>query len=85
MKARRLTIRLFGPQAKAIGAPLVCVHVAADTVSCGALRQALADQHPALAQSVAISRLAVNCAFVPDDAVVCGSEEIALIGQVSGG
>ncbi len=81
----RLMIKLFGPQAKAIGAPAVCVHVAAERVSCGALRQAIADQHPALADSIAISRLAVNCAFVPDDAAVCGSEEIALIGQVSGG
>lgn len=85
MNPHRLKIKLFGPQAKAIGAPMVCVNVAADTVSCAALRQALANQHPMLAASLAISRFAVNCAFVPEDALVCESAEIALIGAVSGG
>lgn len=85
MNTHRLMIRLFGPQARAIGATMACVNVATDTISCAALRQALADQHPILATSLAISRFAVNCSFVPDDTVVCGSEEIALIGAVSGG
>ncbi len=85
MNPHRLKIKLFGPQATAIGAPVVCVNVATDAVSCAALRQALADQHPILATSLAISRFAVNCAFLPEDAVVCESAEIALIGAVSGG
>jgi molybdopterin converting factor small subunit len=78
-----LRVKLFGPEAKAAGTREVAVTPVAGT--CAALRQALAEKYPALSPLLANCRFAVNHEFVELDHTVKESDEIALIGMVSGG
>lgn len=78
-----LRIKLFGPEAAAAGTREAAVSPAAAT--CAAARQALAEKYPALAPLLPNCRFAVNHDFVELDAAVRESDEIALIGMVSGG
>ena len=79
-----ITVRLFGPEAEAVGCPQVTVGVGG-APTCRELREALADRHPALAPRLATCRFAVNHTFVGDEHPVAGDDEVALIGLVSGG
>src|SRR5512146_1540394 len=51
----------------------------------GALRQALAEAHPALGRVLARSRVAVDQEFAPDDAPLRDGAEVAIVPPVSGG
>lgn len=78
-----VTVLLFGPQAALAGVRQLRLDVPEGTVA--GVRAALAAACPALAASLASSRLAVNQEFAGDADLVSASDEIALIGMVSGG
>ncbi len=81
----RCKVLLFGPEAQDVGHRSVTLEVDEDVLTCGRLRQALADQVPQLADRLPSCRLAVNHAFAADDLEVKKGDEVALIGMVSGG
>jgi molybdopterin converting factor small subunit len=77
-------VLLFGGEAVA----LACDHVVVDLPdppTCGALRTALAESHPALRSALASGRLAVNHEFAATGQTIHPDDEIALIGLVGGG
>ena len=80
----KVHVKLFGPEARAAGAREIAVDIP-DGSTAGALRSAIADSCPALAASAPTIRIAVNCEFIDDDAPIGSDDEVALIGQVSGG
>lgn len=80
----RITVKLFGPQARLAGASELAVEVP-EPATCRAIVAQLRAAAPALAASLANSRLAVNHAFAADDEPVAANDEVALIGMVSGG
>ncbi|MBI1369200.1 MAG: molybdopterin converting factor, subunit 1 [Planctomycetes bacterium] len=79
-----VTIKVFGPEAQAVGAAEVRVDVA-DPVTPGRLRAAIAERFPQLASHLAHARFAVNHEFADDDKTIGEDDEVAWIGQVSGG
>ncbi len=81
-----MTVRvlLFGAEAQAVGAAGVEVLVA-DGARVEDVRLALASQHPGLMWSMGHARLSRNHVFAVADEVVSATDEIALIGLVSGG
>jgi molybdopterin converting factor small subunit len=80
----RVTVKLFGPQARLAGSDAIAAEFAG-APSCAQIRSHLAELVPALAPTLAHSRLAVNHEFAADDQIVAAGDEIALIGMVSGG
>lgn len=81
----RATVKLFGPLADRFGADHVHVDLAHNQPTCAAILEALPAAAPALAGSITGCRLAVNHAFAPPHHTINPSDEIALIGMVSGG
>ena len=79
-----MKVLLFGPAAKAENSRHAEVRVSLPSTA-GAVLQALASQHPALAFALPGSRLAVNHAFAEPDSAVRQGDELALIAMVSGG
>lgn len=79
-----ITVKLFGPQAQLAGARELRLELA-DAPTVAQVRAALASVCPVLAPSLAASRIAVNHAFVSDSDTVNATDEVALIGMVSGG
>ncbi len=80
-----LRVMLFGPQAQLAGRRHLDVDLRGDSITCRALLRRLARVSPALAPSLRSSRLAVNHEFARDDRRVLSSDDVALIGMVSGG
>lgn len=74
---------LFGPQAQHAKAREITVIVQQPTAR--EVLSALAQNADSLASSLPASRLAVNHQFVDDDHRLEPSDEVALIGMVSGG
>lgn len=81
----KLNIKLFGPQAQTAGARAVQVEIDSAQPDIKQVRQALLKSAPQLADSLSVSRLAVNHEFAPEDKKITENDEIALIGLVSGG
>ena len=82
--ASTIVVKLFGPQARLAGAREVQVELARPATA-GNVLAALAERVPALAASIASSRLAVNKAFAQPADPVGPADEVALIGMISGG
>ena len=80
-----MVVKVFGVQAQRVGGREVRVRVAGEPVTVGAVRRALAGQVPALADSLAGSRLAVDLEYAAEDLVIAPGQELALIGLVGGG
>jgi molybdopterin converting factor small subunit len=78
-------IRLFGPEAAACGKPEVIVASDRATMTLTDLRSLLAEAQPKLPLAAPSLRFAVNHAFANDSTMVCATDEIAVIGMVSGG
>ncbi len=78
------SVRLFGPFAQTLGQDHISVQLA-DAATVADLRKCLAEAAPTLAPMLAGSRIAVNHAFAREDQTLGPSDEIALIGLVSGG
>ncbi len=81
----RVTVRLFGFEADALGQRTVTIEVPDQELTCGRLAQGLAEAEPKLAQRPGSCRLAVNHEFAVDDRRIGPDDEVALIGMVSGG
>lgn len=79
-------VLIFGPYAAAMGGPSVevCCPQAA-TATAGEVLRHLAEQHPRLGPMLTQAMLAVNQEYVTKDHPVQISDELALIGMVSGG
>ena len=78
-------VMLFGPLSRAVGRPEVAVPLRCETPTCAMLRAALAEREPRLASWLSGCRFAVNREFAAEDRPIAESDEIALIGFVSGG
>ena len=78
------TVLLFGPQARLAGKREVSLDLPDDADAATVLAR-LADAEPSLKASVAASRLAVNQDFAEPSRRVEASDELALIGMISGG
>ncbi|MBI1375048.1 MAG: hypothetical protein GC159_20205 [Phycisphaera sp.] len=80
-----LTVKLFGPAARAAATSELSVQIDGDATIAADVLRALRDQHTSIASLVDAARLAVNHEFADADTPVRASDELALIGQVSGG
>ncbi len=80
-----ITIRLFGPEARAVGRNEIAVDIVDDSPTCQHLRARLAETVPALGPLLNHCRFAVNHEFVEQDHAIQPDDEVALIGMVSGG
>lgn len=76
-------VLLFGPEAAAVGRERLTVELERGDLA--ELRAAVAAAAPALAASLPAARFAINGEFASADARVAASDEVALIGLVSGG
>ena len=79
-----IRVLLFGPEAAAAGASSLSID-AGDRPTCASLADKLRAVHPALAPHLTSARFAINHEFAPPDRPVSASDEVALIGLVSGG
>ncbi len=78
-----VTVRLFAGLREAAGTNELCVEHTDGDVS--ALRTALAEQHPHLAERLSSCRFAIDDDFVGDDAAVPADAVVDIIPPVSGG
>lgn len=80
-----VTVRLFGQEASAVGRAAMTVRLDGDRCTPAALRAALLAAEPRLAATLPHCRLAVNHAFASEMQPITATDEVALIGLVSGG
>lgn len=80
----RVNILLFGPLSQAASSDAVSLDIQGETTTAGDVLQALraASWFP---RGLGTCRLAVNHAFADDATPIRASDEVALIGMVSGG
>ena len=81
----RIRVLLFGPEAAAVGRRFVEVSLEGGRADGRALLERLAAEHPPLAPHLRSARLAVNHEFAAPDRPIRETDEVALIGLVSGG
>lgn len=79
-----VTVLLFGPEAALVGRGSVEIELGTRG-TCRDVLAGLAEQWPALRASARTARLAINHEFAEPDQPVQLSDELALIGMVSGG
>lgn len=79
----RVEVLLFGPERDAVGCDRAVVEVSRAT--CEGVREGLGKQHPTLAKFLGAARLAINGEFASADRAITATDEVALIGLVSGG
>lgn len=80
-----IDVLLFGPQAAIANRDRVTVEIADGSATTASVMEALRHTLPKLAPTLDQSRLAVNHAYAGTNDVVSESDEVALIGMVSGG
>lgn len=78
-------VLLFGAEALAAGAHQLDLHSEEPALTVEDLKALLAEAAPPISGILPSCRVAVNQAFVGDDAKMTPNDEIALIGMVSGG
>ncbi|NJJ40182.1 molybdenum cofactor biosynthesis protein [Paenibacillus apii] len=81
----QLSIRLFAGLAEVIGSQTLNFHVAEPPVTAGRLKELLSASYPEAAGQIAVSMVAVDREYAPEDTVIPESSEVALIPPVSGG
>jgi len=81
----KLTVLLFGPYAEAVKESSVTVDIASSTCTAGEVKASLAQQYPKLRGLLSAAILSVNHQAVRPDHLVQESDELAVIGMVSGG
>ena len=81
----KLAIKLFGPEARAVGTGELVVDVPALPIDCDALRRRVAEVEPKLTTLLMTARFAVNYTFVDADHMIGADDEVAIINQVCGG
>jgi molybdopterin synthase catalytic subunit/molybdopterin converting factor small subunit len=80
-----VTIRLFAGLAEVIGSSSITFHAADTPLTAGKLKELLSVSYPAAAPQIAVSLVAIDREYAPDDSVIPEAAEIALIPPVSGG
>lgn len=80
----RINVLLFGPQAELAESSSLSIEVD-EKPTAGRVLEAIASASPALAPTLPASRLAVNHEYAMSSDVLSVSDEVALIGMVSGG
>ena len=80
----KVRILLFGPESAALSRDHVEIDLPAPA-TCRSLREHLAAAFPALRPHLTSARLAINSRFAAPDQPITPTDEIALIGLVSGG
>ena len=85
MSSSELTVLLFDQLAAKASTRQIRVSLPAANPTCAQLRAAIAVAEPRLAPLLPSCRFAVNQAFAAEDRIVTSTDEIALIGMVSGG
>jgi molybdopterin converting factor small subunit len=81
--ARWLRVHVFAGMAAAAGSRTMEVAWEGGTVA--GLRRRLVAAHPALAELLARSAVAIDDAYAPDDAIIPDGAAVAIIPPVSGG
>ncbi|AKG34056.1 molybdenum cofactor biosynthesis protein [Paenibacillus durus] len=81
----QISIRLFAGLAEAIGSQVLDFHVAEPQVTAGTLKELLSASYPEAAGQISVSMVAIDREYAPEDTVISGSSEVALIPPVSGG
>jgi molybdopterin converting factor small subunit len=81
----KIQVKLFGPESQAIGASAVTLELPSDTARPAEVLHAIEKKFPELAAQLRACRVAVNHEFAAEDSVIGESDEVALVGQVSGG
>ncbi|MEM9110197.1 MAG: MoaD/ThiS family protein [Planctomycetota bacterium] len=81
----KIQVLLFGPQAVITGRDRVLVEVDGVAPTPASVKDALRQALPQLAATLDQSRLAINHQYTMEDTPLCESDEVALIGMVSGG
>ena len=82
----RLDVQLFGPLADLLGRRQLRLEIPEEQrTSARRVLQHIAELHPRLAPALGGFRLAVNCELAQPEDVVSETDELALIGMVSGG
>ncbi len=82
--AMLVTVLLFGPFATVVGSSECTVELDNDH-TCQAILRRLSDDLPALRPLLSGARIAINAKFADPHRDVLESDEVALIGMVSGG
>lgn len=80
----KVTVKLFSAEALAAGTREVAIELPSGA-TCVDVRRALAAVLPVIAPRLERCRIAVNHEFAADEASVRETDEVALIGPVSGG
>ncbi len=81
----RIDVKLFGPEAQAVGCRSLPVDVPGEEATCETLAAELAEVSPTLGELLPRCRFAVNHELAGAATVVRPGDEVALIGAVSGG
>lgn len=82
----KLTVKLFGPYAKAANVSSVTLDFSGDVkVTVGDVMAKLAADYAQLKPLLPAAKLAVDCGYVPLDCQVTAADELAVIGMVGGG
>jgi molybdopterin converting factor small subunit len=80
----KLRILLFGPEAAALARDHIELDIPTPT-TLHTLREHIAAAFPALRPTLAAARFAINSRFAAPDQPISPTDEVALIGLVSGG
>ncbi|MDT3425125.1 molybdopterin synthase catalytic subunit [Paenibacillus forsythiae] len=81
----QISIRLFAGLAEALGSQTLDFHVPEPQVTAGKLKELLSASYPEAAGQIAVSMIAIDREYAPEDTVISPSSEVALIPPVSGG
>ena len=80
-----IKVLLFGPQAELAETTKLMVEIKNSPANVRAVMDAIALASPPLKPTLASSRLAINHGYASDADAIVPSDEVALIGMVSGG
>ncbi|MFC6652249.1 MoaD/ThiS family protein [Paenibacillus rhizoplanae] len=80
-----LSIRLFAGLAEIIGSSTLVFHAHESPLTAGRLKELLSASYPAAAPQIAVSLVAVDQEYAPDDTDITEGSEVAFIPPVSGG
>ncbi|WP_379136102.1 molybdenum cofactor biosynthesis protein MoaE [Paenibacillus sp. sgz500958] len=80
-----ITIRLFAGLAEVIGTSSLPFHAAESPLTAGKLKEILSAAYPDASSQIAVSLVAIDREYAPEDTIILENAEVALIPPVSGG
>lgn len=81
----QITVRLFAGLAEVMGTSSLPYQVAESSLTAGRLKELLSLSYPDAASQLAVSLVAIDREYAPDDTLISETSEVALIPPVSGG